>query len=128
MACHTWPEGKTALMADKIKLLIAALLVALGVAGFYVFVDSPTIVRVLSVIAGLVLGGVVAGLSEPGRRFFRFALEARDEARKVVWPTRKETVQMTGVVVMFVVAMALFLWLVDSTLLWLVKLAMGRSD
>ncbi len=115
-------------MADKIKLLVAALLVILGIAGFYVFADSPTIVRVLSVLAGLVLGGVVAGTSAPGKQFFMFAIDARDEAKKVVWPTRKETVQMTAVVVMFVVVMALFLWSVDSTLLWLVKLAMGRSD
>ncbi len=115
-------------MADKIKLLIAVLLVISGIAGFYVLADAPQIVRVLSVLAGVVLGGVVAGMSAPGRQFLQFAGEARDEAKKVVWPTRKETVQMTGVVMLFVVVMALFLWAVDSTLLWLVKLAMGRSD
>src|SRR5574340_601984 len=84
-------------MADKIKLLVAVLLVIAGVAGFYLFADAPTVVRVLLVIGGLVLAGVVAGLSAPGRQFFRFALDSRDEAKKVVWPTRKETVQMTGV-------------------------------
>ncbi|MHB0974730.1 MAG: preprotein translocase subunit SecE [Thiobacillus sp.] len=115
-------------MADKIKLLIAVLLVIAGVAGFYFFADAPTVVRVLSVIVGVVLAGVVAGMSAPGKRFFRFALDSRDEARKVVWPTRKETVQMTGVVVAFVVVMALFLWAVDGILLWLVKLAMGQGS
>ena len=50
------------------------------------------------------------------------------EARKVVWPTRKETIQTTGIVFAFVVVMALFLWLVDAGLLWAVKLLMGRSD
>ncbi len=115
-------------MADKIKLLLAVLLVIGGVAGYYFFADAPTIVRVLSVLAGLILGGVVAGMSQTGRQFFQFAGEARDEAKKVVWPTRKETIQMTGVVMLFVVVMALFLWAVDSTLLWLVKMAMGRSD
>jgi preprotein translocase subunit SecE len=115
-------------MADKIKLLVAVLLVIAGVVGFYFFADAPTVVRVLSVIAGLVLGGVVAGLSAPGKQFYRFALDSRDEAKKVVWPTRKETLQMTGVVMAFVVVMALFLWAVDGILLWLVKLAMGQGS
>jgi preprotein translocase subunit SecE len=115
-------------MADKLKLLVAVLLVIAGVAGYYFFADAPMIVRVLSVLAGLVVGGAVAGMSQGGRQFFVFAGEARDEAKKVVWPTRKETVQMTGVVVLFVVVMAMFLWAVDSTLLWLMKMAMGRSD
>jgi len=115
-------------MADKIKLLVAVLLVIAGVAGFYFFADAPTVVRVLSVIAGLVLGGVVAGLSAPGKQFYRFALDSRDEAKKVVWPTRKETLQMTGVVMAFVVVMALFLWAVDGILLWLVELAMGQGS
>jgi preprotein translocase subunit SecE len=115
-------------MADKIKLLVAVLLVISGVAGFYFFADAPTVVRVLSVIAGVVLAGGVAGMSATGKRFYRFALDSRDEAKKVVWPTRKETVQMTGVVMAFVVVMALFLWAVDSVLLWLVKLAMGQGS
>ncbi len=114
-------------MADKIKLLVAVLLVIAGVAGFYFFADAPTVVRVLSVIGGLVLGAAVATLSEPGRRFAGFARDSRDEAKKVVWPTRKETIQMTGVVMAFVIVMALFLWAVDGILMWLVKLAMGQG-
>ncbi|MFU8833045.1 MAG: preprotein translocase subunit SecE, partial [Wenzhouxiangella sp.] len=93
-------------MADKLKLLVAVMLVISGVAGFYFLADAPTVVRVLSVIVGVVLAGVVAGMSSPGKQFFRFTLEARDEAKKVVWPTRKETIQMTGVVMAFVVVMA----------------------
>jgi preprotein translocase subunit SecE len=115
-------------MADKLKLLVAVMLVISGVAGFYFLADAPTVVRVLSVIVGVVLAGVVAGMSAPGKQFFGFALEARDEAKKVVWPTRKETIQMTGVVMAFVVVMALFLWAVDSILMWLVKLAMGQGS
>ena len=115
-------------MDDKLKLLLAELLVIAGVAGFYFFADAPAVVRVLSVIAGVVLAGVVAGFTGPGKQFFSFALDARDEARKVVWPTRKETIQMTGVVMAFVVVMALFLWAVDGVLMWLVKLAMGQGS
>jgi preprotein translocase subunit SecE len=70
----------------------------------------------------------VAWFTEPGRRFFAFSQDAVTEARKVVWPTRKETMQMTGVVILFVIVMALFLWIVDGTLTWLVQLLMGRSE
>jgi preprotein translocase subunit SecE len=114
-------------MADKLKLLVAVLLVIAGVAGFYFFADAPTVVRVLSVLVGVILAGVVAGFSGPGRRFFAFAVDARDEARKVVWPTRKETIQMTGVVMLFVIVMGLFMWAVDGILTWLVKLALGHG-
>jgi preprotein translocase subunit SecE len=116
------------LMADNIKLLAAGLLIAAGIAGFYLFADSPTVVRVLSVLAGVGAALGVAWYTAVGQRFFAFSQESVTEARKVVWPTRKETLQMTGVVVAFVFVMALFLWLVDGTLLWLVKLLMGRGE
>lgn len=115
-------------MADKIKLAVAFLMVALGIAGFYLLSGSPTVVRVLSVLAGLGVAAGVAWFTQPGRVFYAFGQESVAEARKVVWPTRKETVQMTGVVILFVIIMALFLWLVDSGLFWLVKLVMGRSE
>lgn len=115
-------------MVDKIKLLIAVLLVIAGVVGFYSLPDMPALVRVLMVLGGLVAAAVVVYFSAPGKAFFAFAGEARDEARKVVWPTRKETMQTTGIVLVFVFVMALFLWIVDSGLLWLVKLAMGGGD
>jgi preprotein translocase subunit SecE len=115
-------------MADKIKLLAAFLLLALGITGFYLLSDQPTVVRVLSVLAGAGVAAVVAYMTVPGKAFYGFSQEAVAEARKVVWPTRKETIQMTGIVVLFVLVMALFLWGVDSTLFWLVKLVMGRSE
>ena len=115
-------------MLDKIKLLIAALLVVAGVAGFYLLPDLPTLVRVLMVFGGLVAGAVVTYFTEPGKAFFAFAGESRDEARKVVWPTRKETMQTTGVVLVFVFVMAVFLWVVDSSLLWIVGLALGQGN
>jgi preprotein translocase subunit SecE len=85
-------------------------------------------VRVLMVIGGLVAGAVVMYFTAPGKAFFAFAGESRDEARKVVWPTRKETIQTTGIVMLFVFVMALFLWIVDSTLLWVIKLVMGGGN
>ena len=115
-------------MMEKLKLLGAGLIVVAGIAGFYLLADSPTVVRVLSVLAGLGLATAVAWFTVPGQQFFAFSQEATAEARKVVWPTRKETLQMTGVVILFVIVMALFLWMVDGLLFWLVQLVMGRSE
>jgi preprotein translocase subunit SecE len=116
------------LMADNLKLLAAGLLIAAGIAGFYFFADSPTVVRVLSVMGGMGAAVGVAWFTTVGQRFFAFSQESITEARKVVWPTRKETMQMTGVVVAFVFVMALFLWLVDGALLTFTKYLMGRGE
>jgi len=115
-------------MADNIKLLVAGLLIAAGIAGFYLFADSPAVVRVLSVLAGVGAAVGVSWYTAIGQRFFAFGQESITEARKVVWPTRKETMQMTGIVVAFVFVMALCLWMVDGTLLWLTKLLIGRGE
>jgi preprotein translocase subunit SecE len=115
-------------MVDKVKLGIAVLLVCAGVTGFYLMAESPAIVRVALVLVGVVLGAVVALTSVPGKQFYAFAQESTVETRKVVWPSRKESFQTTGIVFLFVVIMALFLWVVDAGLLWAVKLLMGRSD
>ncbi len=115
-------------MADKIKIVVALLLVAAGVAGFYYLQDYLPVFRVLSVLGGLVLAALAFWTSEPGKRFFAFARESVAEAKRVVWPTRKETLQTTGVVIAFAVIMALFLWAVDATLMLAINTLMGRSD
>jgi preprotein translocase subunit SecE len=115
-------------MADKIKIAIAVLLLIAGIAAFYYCSESAMIIRVAAVIGGAVAGAVVFGTSVPGKAFVSYARESIDEAKRVVWPTRKETLQTTGVVFAFVVVMAVFLWLVDAGLLWAVRLLMGRSD
>jgi preprotein translocase subunit SecE len=112
-------------MADKIKLSLAVLLVIAGVAGFYYLDDKALILRVGSVLAGLVAALLVAWMTEPGRQFYVYAQEAVAETKKVVWPSRKETVQTTGMVLAFVLVMAIFLWIVDAVLVWGVKLLMG---
>ena len=115
-------------MADNIKIALAALLVVAGLAGFYYFGDMPAIVRLASVLAGLAAAAFVFWTTMPGKQFYVFAQESVAETRKVVWPTRKETVQTTAVVFAFVVAMALFLWAVDASLLWIVKRLMGQGE
>ena len=84
------------------------------------------IIRVAAVLAGLAAAaGVFWHTSQPGKQFYVFAQESIAETKKVVWPTRKETLQTTGIVFAFVVVMALFLWIVDASLLWVVKKLLG---
>ena len=111
-------------MADKIKIAVAVALLLAGIAGFYYWDQSPLIARVGAVLGGTVAAVVVFWTSTPGKEFFAFAQESIEEAKRVVWPTRKETLQTTGIV--FV--MALFLWLIDAGLLWAVRILMGQGD
>ena len=112
--------------ADKIKLGVAVVLVGLGIRGYYWLGDTALVLRVLTVIAGLLAAGAVAWWSAPGKQFAVFAGESVAEVKKVVWPTRKETIQTTAAVFAFVVAMAIFLWLTDKGLEWvLYDLIMG---
>jgi preprotein translocase subunit SecE len=115
-------------MADKIKIAVAVLLLIAGIAAFYYLDQSPLIARVGAVIGGAVAGVVVFWTSASGKEFFAFAQESIDETKRVVWPTRKETLQTTGVVFAFVFVMALFLWLIDAGLLWAVRILMGQGD
>ncbi|AOY92459.1 preprotein translocase subunit SecE [Cupriavidus sp. USMAA2-4] len=104
----------------KLQLGLAVLLVVAGVIGFYVLAQQPSYVRAAALIAGLALGAAVALTSLPGKEFIGFAKESYRELRKVVWPTRKEAGQMTGLVFAFVVIMALFLWSADKLIEWVI--------
>jgi preprotein translocase subunit SecE len=121
-------QGKKAAMVDKIKMAVAVALVIAGIWGYYHFSETAQVLRVLMVLGGLIAAGAVAWLTAPGKELFTFSQEAWQEASKVSWPTRKETVQTTGVVFAFVVVMALFLFAVDTSLAWLVKLVTGRGE
>lgn len=101
---------------DRVKAGLAIALVIAGIAGFYALAQQPTVVRLGSILAGVLAGGVVAWFSAPGQRFFSFAKESWSETRRVVWPSRKETTQMTIAVFAFVAIMAVFLWLVDKSI------------
>lgn len=105
-------------VADRVKAVLAVAAVIAGVAGFYLLSQQPMIARVGAVLGGLALGGAIAWFSGPGQRFFAFSKDSWSETRRVVWPERKETTQVTLIVFAFVLAMALFLWLVDKSLEW----------
>ena len=105
-------------MADKIKLAIAVALVAAGIAGYYLLAAQSILLRLASVLAGIAAGVAVAWTSAYGKQFAAFGRESLAEVRKVVWPTRKETMQTTAAVFAFVVVMAVYLWVSDKTLEW----------
>lgn len=117
-------EGVTG--ADKAKLWAAILIVAAGMAAFYVLKGTQSDAVRWSAFAGsLVLGGLVFAVSAYGRDFWKFILDARIELYKVFWPTREETGSMTLVVFVFVLIMSLFFWGVDSLLGWATRSILG---
>lgn len=102
--------------ADKAKLAMAVLAVVAGVVGFYALAGQTTVVRAAALVGGLLLAIAFAWTSQTGRDFTGFARESVRETKKVVWPSRKEAMQITGVVFGFVVLMAIFLWGTDKIL------------
>lgn len=104
--------------ADKAKLSAAALLLVGGVAVFYLLGQQDLWLRVLAMLALMAAAVGVFFVSEPGRQLAAYGRDSAREVNKVVWPTRKEAMQMTGYVFAFVFVMALFLWLADKTIEW----------
>ena len=104
--------------ADKARLAAAVALVVVAIVAFYLLGKQGAIVQWVALLVGLGAAVVVFVTSEPGKEFIAFGRDAWREVKKVVWPTRKEAIQMTAYVFAFVVVMALFLWLTDKTLEW----------
>ena len=105
--------------ADKAKLVAAAALVVGAVVAFYALGQQDFWVRLAALIVLMIAGGAMFFTSEQGKQLIAYGKDSIREVKKVVWPTRKEALQMTGYVFAFVVVMALFLWLTDKTLEWL---------
>ncbi len=115
------------LVLDKIKLVLASL-VAVATVGLFMYMEAaPLVMKLLAMLAGFSIAMGVAWTSEPGKRFFAYTQDSVAETRKVVWPTKKETLQTTGLVVLFVLVMAVFLWLVDSLLVVIVRFLLGTG-
>ena len=104
--------------AEKARLAVAGLLVIGALVAFYLLTSQGAIAQWGGLVAGLVLAAVVFFTSESGKRLIGFGRDSWREVKKVVWPTRKETLQTTAFVFAFAVVMALFLWLTDKTLEW----------
>ena len=104
--------------ADKAKLGLAVALVLASLVSFYLLAKQGQLAQWGALLACLVAAVVVFMSSEPGKQFLAFGRDSVREVKKVVWPARKEAIQMTAYVFAFVVVMALFLWLTDKTLEW----------
>src|SRR5215207_2131713 len=101
--------------ADRVKLGAAVALVIAALAGFYLLGKQGQIVQWGALVVGLGAAVVVFITSESGKELVAFGRDSWKEVKKVVWPTRKEAVQMTGYVIAFCAVMALFLWMTDKT-------------
>jgi preprotein translocase subunit SecE len=113
---------------DKAKLALAVALLVGGVVAFYLLGQQSLWLRLAALFGSMILALVMFFISEPGKQFTGYSRDSVREVKKVVWPTRKEAMQMTGYVFIFVFVMALFLWLTDKTVSWvLYDLILGWS-
>jgi len=110
------PVETVSTSSDKAKVALAICAVIAGVVGFYFLSDKSTVMRGGVLVAGLLVAIAFAWTSAAGREFIGFARESVRETKKVVWPTRKEAMQITAVVFGFVLVMAIFLWGTDKLL------------
>ncbi len=106
--------------AEKVKLALAAGLVVAAIVAFYMLAKQGQLAQWGALLACLVVAGAVFWSAESGKRLVAFGRDATREVKKVVWPTRKEAIQMTAYVFGFVVVMAIFLWATDKTLEWVI--------
>ena len=111
--------------ADKLKLILAVLLVAGGIGGFYYFGDKPDLVRMAVMLLGVVLAVAITATTATGRGIWEFFKGARLELRKVVWPVKKEAMQITLVVFVMVILVAVYMWVIDWGLHQVVRAVTG---
>jgi len=112
---------------DTLKWGVIFLLLTAAVAGNYVYGEESVLIRAIAIVVMVGIAGLIALQTEKGRNAALFAKEARTEVRKVVWPTRQEAIQTTGIVLVVTLLMSLLLWGLDSILFWLVGLVTGMQ-
>jgi preprotein translocase subunit SecE len=112
---------------DTIKLVVSATILVVAIWAFYFFAGYSVLLRVAGLL--LLAGGAaaIALTSEPGRQLWRFAVDARMEVRKVVWPTRQETIQTTLIVMVMVLLLGILLWLFDMVLMGILRFLTGQG-
>ncbi|SET79355.1 preprotein translocase subunit SecE [Thalassotalea agarivorans] len=118
-------ENQTGGSLDTVKWLLVLIILAGAVVGNYMFGEESVLVRAIAVVAAVIVAGLIAMTTEKGKAGVAFAKESRTEVRKVVWPTRQEAIQTTGIVLVATVIMALILWGLDSVLFWVVGFITG---
>ena len=114
-------------IVDSAKLVLAIAVLIAGIAGYYWFAGMPVAVRILMVLAGLGPGAALLFWSAQGQVLWQYIQGSRVELRKMVWPTRQETLQTTLVVFVFVLLLGVFFWLVDMLLAWATRHLTGQG-
>ena len=112
---------------DTVKLAVALAMLLAGVVAFQYYADAPRLMRVGGIILDIILDAVLASQTDKGRMVIGFVRDAQIEVRKVVWPTRQETVQTTIVVMIVVVVFAFLLWVLDIFLGWAMQSVIGHG-
>jgi preprotein translocase subunit SecE len=112
---------------DTLKLVVAVVVALATIAGFYIFSDQSFLLRVGGLMVGVALAVGITLQTEKGRNIWVFFQESQIEVRKVVWPTRQETLQTTLIVIVVVIVVAVILWLLDMFLGWSVRILMGQG-
>ncbi len=113
---------------DTVKLATASLLLGAAVVAFYYYAEVSKLARVAGLLVVAAISIVIALQTDKGRQLSSFTREAQIEVRKVVWPTRQETIQTTFVVFIVVIVIAIFLWILDLILGGTVKMVMGQGS
>jgi len=112
---------------DTIKLVGSIILLLLAMAGFYAYSEQSLLYRVLALLAVVGVAASISLTTSSGKRLASFMKDARIEVRKMVWPTRAETIQVTLMVFVMVIILSIFLWLVDMLLGWSVQSLLGMG-
>ena len=114
-------------VAGIMTIAVAVALLIAGIAAFYLLDTRPDWQRWSLAGVGLVAGLAVFAISPMGRRFWQFILDSRVELRKVVWPSRDETMRMTGIVLFIIVLAGIFFWVLDLLLAWITRMLTGQG-
>ena len=114
-------------LLDTVKLVMAAAVLLGGIAAYYVYENESLLLRVAGVLVAFAVGAVIAFQSAQGQALWTFIQGSRIEIRKVVWPTRQETLQTTLTVMVFALFMGVFFWILDLFLLWGTRLVTGQG-
>ena len=120
-------EAQPSSSLDGLKWGIIILLLAAAIGGNYYYGQESVLLRAVGVVVAVGIAGLIAMQTLKGRTAVSFAKESRTEVRKVVWPTRQEAIQTTGIVLVVTLLMSLLLWGLDSVLFWLVGLITGMK-
>ncbi len=123
----TKTDARASNKLDTLKWLLVVLLLGAGIISFYYFDEYSLLLRVISLLVVVFLVAFIASTTEKGRTTLDFLQQSHLEVRRVVWPTRQETAQMTGVVLLLVLLVALIIWALDSILGWIVRFFIGQG-